>query len=82
MAKLAELPDEIVDDGHKFFRKETPKRTGNAQRNTRKRSMTISAEYPYASRLDSGWSKQAKGGMSDPTIKQMQLFTDNFTRKL
>lgn len=45
----------------------TPKRSGNARRKTQLRGDTIHADYPYASRLEDGWSKQAPTGMSEPT---------------
>jgi hypothetical protein len=45
----------------------TPVKTGNARRNTRlKNSQTIEANYPYAQRLDEGYSNQAPQGMSKP----------------
>jgi hypothetical protein len=53
-----------------FFRDITPKDTGNARNKTTLRNDTIQARYPYAGRLDRGWSRQFGGqGMSRPTIK-------------
>lgn len=60
---LAQLPDRA----HKFWVKTTPERTGNAKRRTSLRGNTIEANYPYAKRLDEGYSKQAPNGMSEPT---------------
>ena len=45
----------------------TPIRSGNARNHTRLRgNSTIEANYPYAQRLDNGWSKQAPAGMTKP----------------
>ena len=51
-----------------FFRDTTPKRSGNARAHTDlTRSDVIVANYPYATRLDNGYSRQAPRGMSKPT---------------
>ena len=61
---IAKLPDEA----YKVFVQETPVRTGNARRNTRLKSKKqIVADYPYAQRLDQGYSKQSPEGMVKPT---------------
>lgn len=57
---------------HEEFVRQTPVRTGNARRRTRLQGSTIKADYPYATRLDQGWSRQARNGMSDPTIEFIQ----------
>jgi len=45
----------------------TPIRTGNARSRTRLVGKdTIEANYPYAQRLDQGWSGQAPAGMTKP----------------
>ena len=45
----------------------TPIDKGNARRKTRlKNKDTIEANYPYAKRLDEGYSKQAPDGMTKP----------------
>lgn len=62
--QIAKLPDEA----YKFFVKETPIRSGNARRNTRLRKNVINADYPYAQRLDEGYSKQSPQGMTQPTL--------------
>jgi hypothetical protein len=63
------LGKQIAEDAYDFFVKETPIRTGNARRNTyltRDRSQIV-ADYPYAKRLDEGYSKQSPQGMTGPT---------------
>jgi hypothetical protein len=49
------------------FVKLTPIDTGNARRKTSLNTrQVIEANYPYAQRLDQGWSKQAPQGMTKP----------------
>jgi len=60
---IAKLPDEA----YKVFVKETPVRSGNARRNTKLKKNVINANYPYAQRLDEGYSKQSPEGMVKPT---------------
>lgn len=49
------------------FKDLTPIDTGNARRNTKlKNKDEIEANYPYAQRLDKGWSRQAPQGMTKP----------------
>lgn len=57
------LPREAFD----YFVSITPRDKGNARSKTRLRGNTIVADYPYAVRLDEGWSKQAPDGMVKPT---------------
>ncbi len=61
--------DKVASESYEFFKKKTPIRSGNARRKTRLQGQTIKADYPYAQRLDEGYSKQAPQGMVDPTIK-------------
>lgn len=69
MRQLQQLPQ----DAYKHFVSVTPIDTGNARSQTSLNNKIIQANYPYAERLDKGWSKQAKNGMVKPTedfIKQ------------
>ncbi len=60
----------MLDDAYIFFKEKTPIKSGNARRKTVKDNQrkTITGDYPYAQRLDEGWSKQAPEGMVQPTI--------------
>ena len=62
--KLAMVPKEAYTE----FVSETPIRSGNARRNTRLEKNKIKAQYPYAKRLDDGYSKQSPQGMTEPTV--------------
>lgn len=70
--------DKLPEDAYKVFVKETPIRSGNARRNTKlKNKKTIQANYPYAERLDEGYSKQSPQGMTEPT---MDFIVDQFLK--
>jgi hypothetical protein len=60
---IANLPKEA----HKVVLENTPIRSGNARRKTVRKGESIVANYPYAVRLDEGWSKQSPDGMTKPT---------------
>ena len=62
---LEDLPGEM----HKEFVKNTPIKTGNAKRSTDLSQNEIQGNYPYANRLNKGWSSQSPQGMTDPTIE-------------
>lgn len=70
--QLKEVPDQVAEDAYKFFVAHTPIRTGNARRRTDLRGTTITADYPYAQRLDQGYSKQQPQGMTKPTEKEIE----------
>jgi hypothetical protein len=73
--------DEIPGKAFTFFKKTTPIRSGNARRRTRLQGGKIQADYPYAQRLDKGYSRQAPQGMSGPTIKYIQDLLARIGRK-
>ena len=61
--KLQQYPQDAEDK----FVSLTPIRSGNARSKTRLVNNTyIDAAYPYAQRLDQGWSRQAPSGMTKP----------------
>lgn len=66
----------IPPKAYEHFRSITPRRTGNAQRNTNYNNTptggSIRGDYPYANRLNEGYSKQAKQGMTRPTIREIR----------
>lgn len=59
---------QLPADAHTKFVSITPIDTGNARRSTSLRGTAIDANYPYAVRLNEGWSRQAPAGMTDDTI--------------
>jgi len=78
--KIAQL-DKVPDQAYTFFKAHTPVRTGNARSRTVLKKDTIVAAYPYAQRLDNGYSKQAPDGMSKPTEAFVQQTTDKIMKR-
>ena len=76
-ARFRNLPKEA----YRYWRGVTPKKSGNARRKTRLSGTEIQARYPYAKRLDEGWSRQAPDGMFAPTVKHIQRITKRYMRK-
>lgn len=68
--ELRKLPAQATE----VFKQNTPVKTGNARSKTDLRGQNvIAADYPYAKKLDEGYSKQSPQGMTEPTkrfIKQ------------
>jgi hypothetical protein len=62
---------------YNFFKQETPIDTGNARNKTSLKNDVIRAEYPYAGKLNRGYSKQAPRGMTKPTLEYLR----NLVRK-
>lgn len=67
LQKMQRKLDQLPQEAEKVFVQNTPVRTGNARRNTKRNKDTIVANYPYAKRLDEGYSKQRPEGMTKPT---------------
>lgn len=64
----------LSDVAYKYFKSITPYDKGNARRNTKKLTTGIEANYPYAKRLDEGYSKQAPKGMVEPTWEEIKSY--------
>jgi hypothetical protein len=67
-------PNNLANVGFPVFIKNTPIRTGNARKNTIKGNGDIEANYPYAKRLDNGYSRQSPQGMTKPTIAAIRTY--------
>ena len=81
MADMAELKESVMQNAYKHFVSITPKDKGNARRNTKLVRNVIEADYPYAERLDNGWSKQYGGkGMTKPTEEFIEKEIDNILK--
>jgi hypothetical protein len=80
--QLDKLAPESVKKAGAYFKRITPKDTGNARNKTKTKGTTIEANYGYAGRLDEGWSRQAPDGMSDPTIAQLTKIINQQVGKL
>ena len=82
---LNKLPQETFQE----FKKNTPRKSGNAQRNTTLKNDTIKADYPYAGVLDKGrhmtsrgmrGSNQAPEGMTKPTLQFLKKRLKEITK--
>lgn len=72
----------IVKAGYPVFVEHTPIKSGNARRHTIKNSDSIQANYPYAKRLDEGWSKQNRpDGMVKPAVAAMRAYVQKMIGK-
>jgi hypothetical protein len=71
----------VAKETHRFWVRSTPRDQGNARNNTVLRGNTIEANYPYAKRLDEGYSKQAPQGMSKPTETFFTRLVNRLIRK-
>jgi hypothetical protein len=78
--KIKEL-NQIPRQAYNFFKAETPIRSGRARKNTILKNDTIMARYPYAERLDNGYSRQAPNGMSKPTEAFVQRTVDRLIKR-
>lgn len=81
--KLAQAAYPIFRDGQGQGGKYpgTPKLTGNARQHTKLSGDSILAQYPYAVRLDNGYSKKAPDGMSKPTDDYIKTYIANYSKK-
>lgn len=67
-------PTKLAKEAYNYFVSITPIDSGNARRNTTLQGDEIHANYPYAKRLDQGWSEQAPKGMTKPTEKFVSAY--------
>jgi hypothetical protein len=67
LSRVAQRLTTLPREAYRVWVQETPVRSGNARRRTQLRGDTIDANYPYARRLDEGYSSQSPQGMSRPT---------------
>lgn len=67
LRRITDALDKLPAEAHRVFKDETPIKTGNARRRTRLQGETIKADYPYATELDAGKSRQSPEGMTKPT---------------
>ena len=81
--QLAEIKLWVMPRALQTFVRNTPRRSGNARRNTRLNNQKdIVANYAYSQRLDEGWSRQSPEGMTKPTEKQIQKLVKDYIKRL
>ena len=62
----------IPGQAHRYFQSITPIDTGNARRSTDLVNTSIVADYDYANRLNTGYSRQAPAGTRPPATDPAQ----------
>lgn len=68
---------ELAKIGADYMRSITPIKTRNARTHTIASGNEIKASYPYAARLDEGYSKQNTTGLIEPTLKYLDTYIQN-----
>lgn len=81
LRKMQKGLDKLPSEAYDFFKDETPIKTGNARRRTRLQGEAIKADYPYATELDDGKSRQAPEGMVKPTEEYITKRVKQIMRK-
>lgn len=74
-------PNKMAQGAYKVFLANTPVRSGNARRKTSLQGDEITAAYPYATRLDNGYSKQRPNGMVKPTMAWIRNYLKTYLGK-
>ena len=80
---LKGMPQEVLKETYTIYKNNTPIRSGNAKNRTKlERKLTIGGRYPYAGRLDEGYSKQSPKGMTEPSLKALDRFIKNYINRV
>lgn len=77
MTRARQALDDLPEFAETTMKRYTPIRSGNARRNTNLQGNTVTADYPYAQRLEDNWSPQTRGkGIIAPTEAAIQREVD------
>ena len=83
---LLDMDKDVMADALPKFKENTPVATGNARQNTklkkRKKNYAIHASYPYAGRLDEGWSSRRPKGMTAPTERDIDSLVASYIKRV
>jgi hypothetical protein len=82
MKLLEKVPDQLLKNAETELKAQTPVRSGNARNKTKLRGDKIRSNYPYAGKLDEGWSRQAPEGFTKPTIRFMDKNVDKLIKRI
>ena len=82
--ELKDMPQFVMEKTYPYLKDRTPIKSGNARSKTRleKNKSVIGSRYPYADRLDTGWSQQAPSGFTEPATKEMENLVNDQIRKI
>lgn len=81
LKRIASQLNKLPQKAFNVFKDNTPVASGNAQRKTQLVGSEIRANYPYASRLDNGYSRKRPQGMTRPTEVFIQDELNRIMRK-
>jgi len=82
---LNNFPENMMEELAPVVKSNTPIRSGNARNKTKlnqSSKLQIKSNYPYAGRLNKGWSKQAPKGFIDPSLKKLPSIIKKLLRKI
>jgi hypothetical protein len=82
--ELEDMPQFVMEKTYPYLKDRTPIKGGNARSKTRleKNRSVIGSRYPYADRLDTGWSPQAPNGFTEPATKEIENLVNDQIRKI
>ena len=81
LSALTNVEAAVAPQVYRFFVDHTPIKTGNARNHTHLVNNEIIADYPYAERLDNGYSNQAPAGMTAPTEEYAKKVITDYIKK-
>jgi len=82
MGNLEDMSISVMKTLYPYYVNKTPIASGNARNRTKLIRTTITSKYPYAGRLDEGWSKQAPRGFTEPSIDQLENLIGNYIKRV
>tara|TARA_R100001510_G_scaffold34047_1_gene30512 strand:+ start:532 stop:831 length:300 start_codon:yes stop_codon:yes gene_type:complete len=82
--ELDKMPRFVMEKTYPVLKSNTPIDKGNARSKTKleKNKTQIGSRYPYADRLNTGWSKQAPNGFTEPAIDEIERLVFDQIRKI
>ena len=82
--ELDTIVPKVMKQTYPVLKGKTPIDSGNARSKTRleKNNTQIGSRYPYADRLNNGWSKQAPRGFTEPAIDEIEKLVFDQIRKI
>ena len=82
LADLAQIKAIAMPQVYREFVKLTPIDTGNARASTQLVNNDIQANYPYAGKLDEGYSNQAPDGMTHPAMEYAKQLIPQIVKQI
>ena len=84
---LMDMDKDVMADAFETFKESTPEDTGYAKNTAtklkkKKKNYYIHAQYPYAKRLDEGWSKKKPKGMTAPTERKIDDLVAQYIKRV